>query len=157
MRTYSSPSPSPYTLPVNYSVSSNGATSTRTGTMTVAGNTFTVTQAAPPGDPIITTNPTSLNFGLVSKYRPKMMPLTVSNTGTGPLTISSIAFEGINAGHYRQTNDCSTVDPGGSCTINVTFAPTIVNLQLNAYLVINSNDADKTPLKVLCLGKGANY
>ncbi len=125
--------------------------------MTIAGNTFTVTQAAPPGDPIITTDPTSLNFGLVSKYRPKTLPLTVLNTGTGPLTISSILFEGPNAGHYRQTNNCSPVEPGSSCTINVTFAPTIVNLQLNAYLVITSNDTDKTPLKILCLGKGTNY
>lgn len=142
---------------VSYSVASNSSTSSRTGTMTIAGNTFTVSQSGATGPPDIAVNPTSLNFGIVTKYKSKTLPVTVSNVGTGALTINSITFEGVNSGYYSQTNNCSTVDPGGSCTINVTFRPTMVNIQLNAYLVISSNDPDENPLKVLCQGRGSNY
>ena len=142
---------------VNYAVAANGTTSSRTGTVTIAGNTFTLTQGGSGGVPDIAANPMTLDFGLTSKYRPATKPVTISNTGTGPLTISSIKFEGVNAGYYRQTNNCTTVDPGGSCTVNVTFAPTIVNIQLNVYLVVSSNDPDENPVKVLCKGKGVNY
>ncbi len=143
---------------VNYTVTANGTTSSRTGTMTIAGNTFTVTQTGGAGGvPDIAVTPMTLDFGLTSKYRPATKPVTLSNTGAGSLAISSVQFEGVNAGYYRQTNNCTTVEPGGSCTVNVTFAPTIVNLQLNVYLVISSNDPDENPVKVLCKGKGVNY
>ena len=125
--------------------------------MTIAGKAFTVSQAAAGGVPDIGVNPTSLNFGLVSKYSPLTKPLTVSNTGTGPLTINSVYFDGVNASQWKQTNNCTTLAPGATCTINVTLAPTIVNIQLNVYLVITSNDPDENPLKLIMYGKGGNF
>jgi hypothetical protein len=44
---------------VNYTVAANTSTSSRTGTLTIAGQTFTVTQA---GAPALTVSPTTLNF-----------------------------------------------------------------------------------------------
>ncbi len=50
--------------------------------------------------------------------------LTLSNTGTSPLPISSIAIAFGNYLNFVQTNNCGTSLPvGGSCTINVTFTP----------------------------------
>jgi phage terminase large subunit-like protein len=50
--------------------------------------------------------------------------VTVSNTGTGPLTIASIVVGGTNPGDFGQTNNCgATLQNGSSCTISVTFTP----------------------------------
>ncbi|HMG86783.1 MAG TPA: choice-of-anchor D domain-containing protein [Terracidiphilus sp.] len=71
-------------------------------------------------------NPTSLNFGTVSSGKsssPKTV--TLSNTGTTPLIISSIGFTGTNPSNFVQTNTCpspsSSLAAGKSCTISVTF------------------------------------
>ena len=51
--------------------------------------------------------------------------VTLSNTGGLPLTISSIAVTGTDAGDFRETNTCGTRLPaGGNCTISLTFTPT---------------------------------
>jgi hypothetical protein len=47
--------------------------------------------------------------------------VTLSNKGTAQLTIKSIAV----TGDFQETNTCaSAVQPGGSCTISITFTPT---------------------------------
>jgi len=47
--------------------------------------------------------------------------VTVQNTGTGPLQVSSVA----TAAPFAQTNNCgAAIAPGNACTINVTFTPT---------------------------------
>ncbi len=51
-------------------------------------------------------------------------PLTLTNIGTTPLTVSGIAIVGSNIGDFGQTNTCGgSVGAGASCTINVTFTP----------------------------------
>ena len=54
--------------------------------------------------------------------------VTVSNTGTAPLTVALIAIVSGNATQFAQTNTCgplpATIAVGGSCTVNVTFRPT---------------------------------
>ena len=45
--------------------------------------------------------------------------LTLNNTGTAPLTVSSIQ----TTPDFAVTHNCSTVLPGASCTLNVTFTP----------------------------------
>jgi hypothetical protein len=50
---------------------------------------------------------------------------TFSNTGKGPLNITSISLGSGPSGPFSQTNDCgSTVAAGASCTFHVTFTPT---------------------------------
>ena len=49
--------------------------------------------------------------------------MTLTNTGDGPLDITSIAAS--PRFPFAQTNNCaSTVNPGASCILNVTFIPT---------------------------------
>jgi trimeric autotransporter adhesin len=50
---------------------------------------------------------------------------TVMNTSiAASLTVSSVTITGTNAGDFKQTNNCTTVAAGASCTITVTFVPT---------------------------------
>jgi hypothetical protein len=52
--------------------------------------------------------------------------VTVANTGSGPLTISSIGIAGANAADFAQTNDCSSsLGPGANCIIVAKFTPTV--------------------------------
>src|SRR5205814_8789583 len=54
--------------------------------------------------------------------------VTLTNSGSSALTISSISITGTNSGDFAQTNNCplspSTLAASTSCTINVTFTPT---------------------------------
>lgn len=67
-----------------------------------------------------------LNFGIqVAGTRSAAQYVTLTNAGTGTLTISSIAITGTNSGDFAELNNCGTsVPPGGHCTIGVTFKPT---------------------------------
>ena len=72
-----------------------------------------------------TLQPTSLAFGNVALNTTKTLGVTVSNTGTVYLPITSIALAGTNPSQFSQTNNCGTaVAVGGNCTINVSFDPT---------------------------------
>lgn len=81
---------------------------------------------------------TSLNFanqaaGLTSPSQ----AVTLTSFGTVSLTLNSISITGTNVGDFGQTNNCgSSLAPGASCQINVTFTPSgapsrAATLQLN--------------------------
>ncbi len=73
-----------------------------------------------------TLSSTSLALGNVpTNTASASQPLTVTNTGSAPLPITSIVLSGANAGEFSQTNTCGTsVSVGSTCTINVVFKPT---------------------------------
>jgi hypothetical protein len=51
--------------------------------------------------------------------------VTITNTATVVLPISSITIGGSNPKQFKQVNDCPPqVAIGGSCTVSVTFNPT---------------------------------
>lgn len=69
------------------------------------------------------------------------MSVTLTNTGAANLAISSISVVGAVNGNFVQTNNClATVASNGTCTINVTFAPTTTGSQ-SATVQILSNAA----------------
>ncbi|MGH9685373.1 MAG: choice-of-anchor D domain-containing protein [Candidatus Acidiferrales bacterium] len=76
--------------------------------------------------PAIQLSPTSVNFGTQSVgVASAGVSVTVTNIGSGPLTISSIGIAGANAGDFAQTNDCSSsLGPGANCIIVAKFTPT---------------------------------
>jgi len=53
------------------------------------------------------------------------VPVIVKNTGKNPLTVTSVTLAGTNASEFSQTNNCTTVQPGNTCTIEVVFSPTV--------------------------------
>ena len=76
--------------------------------------------------PVAVVSPTSLAFGN-QKQQTTSAPKTVtlSNTGTAPLTINSILIGGTNSGDFARTTTCgATLPAGANCSINVTFRPT---------------------------------
>jgi hypothetical protein len=76
--------------------------------------------------PVVNLSPTAINFAdqQISSSS-AAQTFVVKNTGTGTLTISSIAVAGANASDFSETNTCGTsLAINASCNINVTFAPT---------------------------------
>lgn len=79
--------------------------------------------------------------------------VTLSNTGSASLTISSVTVGGTNPADFAQTNTCgSGVAAGGNCTINVTFKPTATGSR-SASLYI-SDDASGSPQTLALSGTG---
>jgi len=139
---------------VVYSVAANSSTSSRTGTLTVAGNTLKVTQAASAGVPAISVSPASLKFGYVGINRYSSKKVTVTNNGSAPLDIQSVTIGGTDANQFNETHVCNPLPPGGSCTIMVTFSPTTAGTK-SAALQIYSNDPARNSVSVPLSGKTA--
>jgi len=71
---------------------------------------------------LVELSPTILRFGGTALGYSSTLPVTLTNVGATAVTITSIA--GIN--DYIASHNCgSSVPPSGTCTINVTFTPTV--------------------------------
>jgi probable HAF family extracellular repeat protein len=106
--------------------------------------------------PNATLSPSSLTFptqviGTTSAAK----TVTLKNTGTASLTISSIAITGTNAEDFAQTHTCrSSLAAGASCGISVTFKPTASGTRTAAVSV--TDNAAGSPQKVAFSGIGVN-
>jgi len=105
------------------------------------------------GGPTISVSPKSVNFGSMGIGSTSTKTITV--TGKGYLTVNSITLTGANASEFNQTNNCSSLPPDGSCTINATFNPTSSSGKKSATLSISSNDPKKPTLNVKLSGQAA--
>ncbi|MEI6152608.1 MAG: choice-of-anchor D domain-containing protein [Deltaproteobacteria bacterium] len=103
-----------------------------------------------PSLPKISLNPDLISYGSVAVNGSSTKQVTVSNTGTAAITISSVSLSGTNRSEFSQTNNCSTIASGASCVASVIFSPTSAGAK-NAALVIVSNDPE-TPSINLPLG-----
>ncbi|NJM08411.1 choice-of-anchor D domain-containing protein [Candidatus Gracilibacteria bacterium] len=80
--------------------------------------------------------------------------LTIQNTGTAALLISSITIGGTDASQFQLSGSApSSVAAGGSATVNVVFNPTSVGVK-GATLNVNSNDPDSPATTVTLRGLG---
>jgi hypothetical protein len=84
-----------------------------------------------------TVAPAPLAFGNQQTNTTGSQALTVTNTGTGPLTVSNtLTLGGANPLQFGRTSACtSALPPGGTCQITVTFTPTSTGLK-NATLTV---------------------
>ena len=103
--------------------------------------------------PVATLTPNSLNFGNVPVGQTSPpQAVTLQNTGSDDLSISSI----VASGDFAETDNCpgaaKMVAPSVSCTINVTFTPTKQGLRTG--LVSVTDNAPKSPQKVKLQGTG---
>ena len=89
--------------------------------------------------PVASPSPTTLTFtGQPVGSTSSAQTVTFSNTGTAPLTITSIAA----SGDFGQTNTCGTsVAAGANCTISVTFTPTAAGTRTGTLTVTDNNNA----------------
>ena len=101
--------------------------------------------------PEISFSPASVNFPLQpvgTSSTPQT--LTVMNTGTAPLAISSIQV----SGDYTATNTCSAaIAPAGTCSVTVTFHPTQYGSRPG--LLSFTDNAAASPQTVALGGSGA--
>ncbi len=104
--------------------------------------------------PIATLSPTSLSFPFQTvQTTSTALPVTLSNTGSAPLTIASITISGTNASDFAQTNTCgATLAAAANCTVNVVFAPPAAGAR-SAQLQITDNAAG-SPHTVALTGTG---
>jgi hypothetical protein len=109
--------------------------------------TLNVTSAA-------SVSPTSLKFGNVPiNTTSVVLSTTLYNKGAVSYVIDGITLTGTNAKYYAQTNNCGgTLEAGASCTIGVTFTPTVTGSR-SAKLSI-ATSATSMPLSVSLSGTG---
>jgi hypothetical protein len=138
------------TASVTFAPSSAGAAS---GTLTInaSGATDTVplsgTGTAP--GPVLTVTPASLSFPSTVVGSPaSAQSVTVGNSGTTAATVSGVSV----SGPFSETNNCSSIAVGGSCTVNVVFTPTAGGTQTGT-LTVTSN-ANNSPTTASLSGSG---
>jgi N,N-dimethylformamidase beta subunit-like, C-terminal/HYDIN/CFA65/VesB-like, Ig-like domain/Cep192 domain 4 len=139
------------------------ASGTRTASITITDDaaggaqTISLTGTGTAAAPAVTLNPSSLSFGSQPVGTTTVaQTTTVTNTGTGPLTITAIAVAGTNPGDFAQTNTCpispSTLAVNASCTISATFTPTATGSRTASVRV--TDNAAGSPHSVTLSGSG---
>jgi hypothetical protein len=99
------------------------ATGTRNGSITMVDSvgTHVVTLSGTGTAVVIGVYPSALIFGTQTVGTlSAAQSITVSNGGTGSLTISSITA----SGDFAESSNCTTISPGAICTVQATFTPT---------------------------------
>src|SRR5262249_55283637 len=118
------------------------------GGSTSGGTVFRFSRTSAPG---VKLSPTSVTFGgqLIGTTSPAKA-VTLTNIGTGDLKISAI---GASAG-FGETDDCprspTILGVGSSCTISVTFSPTVVGPYAGTVTI--TDDASDSPQTVSLAG-----
>ncbi|OLB64844.1 MAG: coagulation factor 5/8 type domain-containing protein [Actinobacteria bacterium 13_2_20CM_2_72_6] len=129
------------------------ATGSRTGNLTVTASGITNTvplsgTGVAPG-PVLSPNPASLSFpGTIVGTPSATQAVTVTNTGTTSATVSAVSA----SGDFSQTNTCSTLAVGASCTVTVKFTPAASGTRTGA--VTLTGNANNSPLAIPLSGNG---
>jgi hypothetical protein len=114
----------------------------------------TITLSATGTTPPVTLSTTSVTFPATHVGTSSASQIvTMTNTGTSVLSITSIAVTGTNASSFIFANNCGTsLALGASCTIHGHFAPTVMGV-LTAAITI-SDSAAGSPQKFALSGTG---
>lgn len=135
-------------------------TGTRTGSLTftdnsngVAGSTQTIGlsgTSVPNGDGTISLFPSKLSLGYQEiNTTSTSKPFLIRNTGSGPFTFISVAA----SGDFAASSSCpSSLNPGASCEVNVTFTPN--GLGTRAGIVTVAANASNSPQTITLTGTG---
>ena len=114
------------TISVTFTPAASGSrTASVSITDNASGSPQTVSLSGTGTAAAVSLSPSSLAFGNQSVGTTSTaQTLTLSNTGSAALNISSLVLTGSNASDFAQTNTCgSSVAAGANCTISVTFTP----------------------------------
>jgi hypothetical protein len=134
------------------------ATGNRTAALMIAdsatGSPQTVALSGTGTASAVSVSPSSLAFGSQSVGTASTaQTVTLTNSGNGALTVTSIGLSGVNAGDFAQANNCgSSVAAGASCAISVTFTPIASGSRAASLSIANS----ASPQTVSLGGTGAS-
>jgi hypothetical protein len=129
---------------------------TQTGTVTITDSAInspqTISLSGSAVQPI-SLSPSTLNFGTqaVGTSSPGKN-IVVTNHEKVAVTFSSIAITGADRSDFSQTNTCTSVAPGGTCTVTVVFTPSVTG-SLSAVLKL-TDSATNSPQTASLLGTG---
>lgn len=90
--------------------------------------------------PVITSSSSKLDFGAVATGGSITKTITLTNISTAAATGITASFSGANG--YTETNTCTSLAGGQSCTISVRFQPVSSAGQRDAVMTVSSNAAD---------------
>ena len=99
-------------------------------------------------------SPISVNFGdqKVGTTSPPHT-VTLTNTGSTPLTVRGIAILGANFSDFTETTTCgSSVPANSSCAINVRFTPTATGPRQASMKVRDDGGGGTQPVKLAGTG-----
>jgi hypothetical protein len=88
--------------------------------------------------PAVSLAPSSLTFSAqIVGTRSSAQTVTLANTGNSTLTLAGIS----TSANFGRTNNCGgSVAANGSCTINVTFSPTLTGSLVGALTITDNNN-----------------
>jgi Cadherin-like beta sandwich domain/Protein of unknown function (DUF1573) len=115
--------------------------------------TLTVTRALPAE---LSLDSTRHDFGPVTTGQAATQTFTVTNTGSGELSIGQATITGTDPSQFSiGTDTCSNTNiaPGGTCTVDVSFAPNTAGAA-TAELDLPSDAASGSPATVALTGTG---
>jgi F5/8 type C domain/Abnormal spindle-like microcephaly-assoc'd, ASPM-SPD-2-Hydin/Right handed beta helix region len=138
------------TASVTFSPTASGSA---TGALTVnAGgvtDTVTLTGSGTAPGPELSANPGGLSFPATIVGDPAASKtVTITNSGTSAATVSGVSV----SGPFTETNNCSSIAVGASCTATVGFTPTAAGANTGS-LTVTSN-ANNSPTTVALSGSG---
>ena len=138
---------------IDLTLTANTSKSLRIGTISIAGETFTVTQSAPP---TISASPAMLSFSNIKQGNTSIAKaVTIKNLGKSNLEINSVSISGTNASDFTiYSNNCpSSLSKGSKCIVAIKYAPSSKSKE-NSSLTILSNDPNKASSIVTLSGTG---
>jgi len=97
--------------------------------------------------PEISVSPASVDLGRILSGTSQSAQVAIANNGNAALQINSIELQGANAADFTQTNNCTTVAAGASCSVELNFAAGAPGVY-NASLVISSSDDENASITV---------
>ena len=176
--TFTAPSSAPSgTFPggassVTVATDANGIATAPTFTADSTSGTYSVSASAPAapapasfsltnlaaGQPGATLNASSLQFGTIGVGgRSAAQTVTVTDTGQGPLAISSATIGGAYAADFQKSSDsCSgqTLAVGATCAVSIEFVPSSDGTRSAALSV--SDNTPNSPQSAVLLGTGTS-
>ena len=103
-----------------------------------ATNGFVIKIADTLGAPVPVLSPRQFAMSILQKGTSGTGDITLANYGDQSLSINGISISGPNAADFSQTNNCgASVSPAASCTLQITFSPTVDIGARNAVLVVD--------------------
>ena len=100
----------------------------------------------------VSVTPGGIDFGAQQGGSGASRTITVANNGAAPLSIDGVTIS--SDGDFAETDTCSgaTIQPGGSCALNVTFTP-LSNGPTSGSIII-LDDAPDSPQVISVMGNG---
>jgi hypothetical protein len=153
-------SPNPTTTTSTLTLTASGTATKGTFTLTITGTSGPLTHTTTiqltitaGGGPLVSLVPSSLAFGnVVVGTTSGAKTVTLTNTGSATLNISSIAVSGDFVQKIVAKSCGSTVPAGQSCVIKITFTPTQLGARTGAITI--TDNAPDSPQTVPLSGTG---